>query len=94
MKNFRILRRCEGIAFDETVTKLLLTTGSLETQKKFLGSAQKNRVGRVTLNKVFFFFGLSVVLHPRTNLSMDWIPARGFVVDLLFVKSLRDEQIV
>ena len=59
IKNFRILPQCEGIAFDETVTKLLLTTGSLETQKNFLGSAQKNRVGRVTLNKVFFFFGLT-----------------------------------
>ena len=45
----------KSIASDETVTKLLLTTGSLETPKKFLGSAQKNRVGRVTLNKVLFF---------------------------------------
>ena len=54
------MRRVSGspAASDETVTKLLLTTGFLETQKKFLGSAQKNRVSRVTLNKVFFFFGL------------------------------------
>ena len=62
IENFRILRRCEGIASDETVTKLLLTLGSLETHKNFLGSAQKNRVGRVTLNKVFFFFCLIILL--------------------------------
>ena len=63
------MRRDSGspAASDETVTKLLLTTGFLETQKNFLGSAQKNRVGRVTLNKVFFIFGLKLLIIQITS---------------------------
>ena len=46
---------------------LLLFIFSLERWKKCLGLAEKNRVGRVTLNKAFFFFGLIVRSSARTN---------------------------